>query len=96
MRWTPWTRRTADAPPPVSVIESWLRSLSDSTQATHPAVGLGEDVRLSGPRLSGAALEYGGAALHLSAFVTAPAEASAGRTSRPGRMARASQRRHIE
>lgn len=88
--------KTADAPPPVSVVEAWLRSLSDSTPSAHPAVGLGEDVRLSGPRLSGAALEYGGAALHLSAFVTAPAEASAGQASRPGRMVRASQRRRIE
>ncbi len=83
--------KTYDAPPPVSVLETWLHSLSEATPSIHPAVGLGEDVRLSGLRLSGAALEFAGAALHLSAFATAP-----GQTPTPGRMARASQRRRIE
>ena len=88
--------KTADAPPPVSVVESWLRGLTEATPSAHPAVGLGEDVRLSGPRLSGAALQYGGTSLHLSAFVTAPGEAALPGTVRPGRMVRASQRRRVE
>ena len=88
--------KTADAPPPASVVEAWLRSLSDSSPSTHRAVGLGEDVRLSGPRLSGAALEFGGTALHLSAFVTAPGEALRARRRGPAGWSRASQRRRIE
>ena len=87
--------KTYAAPPPASVVEAWLRSLSEATPTAHRAVGLGEDVRLSGPRLSGAALEFAGTALHLSAFAATPGDVS-GQSARPGRMARASQRRRIE
>ena len=80
--------KTHAAPPPASVLEDWLRSLSEATPSVHRAVGMGEDVRLSGPRLSGAALEFAGVALHLSAFVTAPGETGSGPAARPGRMAR--------
>ena len=56
------------APPPVPVVSAWLEAAALAQARTHPAVGLGEDVRLSGPKLSGAALEYAGAAVHLSLF----------------------------
>ena len=62
--------KTADAPPPTPVLTAWLQTLAQATPEPHPAVGLGADVRLSAPKLSGAALEYDGAALHLSAFQT--------------------------
>jgi hypothetical protein len=44
-----------------------------SAAATHraPAIGLGDDVRLTAPGLTGAALEVGGAVVHVSGFATA-------------------------
>lgn len=63
----------ADAPPPPSVVADWLRAIPQAAPDPHPAVGLGKDIRLSAPRLSGAALEFGGVALHLSVFQKAPA-----------------------
>ena len=79
--------RTADAPPPSAVVASWLEAVSRASPEPHPAAGLGQDVRLSAPKLAGAALECEGVALHLSAFQT-------NGYSRPmPRMARPSQRR---
>lgn len=83
-----------DAPPPVSVVEAWLQTLSQAEARTHPAVGLGEDVRLSTPKFSGAALQFAGAALHLSAFQTVGTGQS--QASRPSRLARPAQRRRTE
>ncbi len=82
--------RTADAAPPGSVAADWLKALAEAEAARHAAVGLGEDLRLSGPRVAGAALEFGGAALHLSAF--AASAASSGTLPRT-RIARPSVRR---
>ncbi len=66
-----------DAPPPASVVEAWLGDAGRAEAKSHRAVGLGADMRLSGPKLSGAALEYGGATVHLSLFAALPASASA-------------------
>ncbi len=82
--------RTPEAAPPVPVAADWLTRLAGAEAVRHPAVGLGEDLRLSGPRLAGAALEFGGAAPHLSAFA-ASGEASGGTPPRT-RMARPSVR----
>ena len=60
--------RTTDTAPPPAVVAAWLENVSSAAPEPHPAVGLGADIRLSGPKLSGAALEYDGVALHLSAF----------------------------
>ena len=82
--------RTADATPPVSVAADWLAALAGAEAARHAAVGLGADIRLSGPRVAGAALEFDGAALHLSAFAASgPARAASVGT----RIARPSVRR---
>ncbi len=82
--------RTPEAAPPVPVAEGWLTMLAGAEAVRHAAVGLGEDVRLSGPRMAGAALEYEGAALHLSAFAASgPARGASPAT----RMARPSVRR---
>ena len=62
---------SADAPPPVPVVAAWLESAARAGAEIHPPVGLGRDLRLSGPKLSGAALEYNGAAVHLSLFAAA-------------------------
>ena len=80
-----------DAPPPVSVVQAWLAEATQAEPNSHPAVGLGTDIRLSSPKLSGAALEYGGAAVHLSLF--AMLQASSAAASRHTRIARPSVRR---
>ncbi len=84
----------ADAPPPVSVVAAWLQALKQANATVHPAVGLGKDVRLSGPRVSGAALQFENCLLHLSAFQTTGINQSAAQ--RPSRLARPSQRRRTE
>ncbi len=84
--------RTTDAAPPASVAADWLAALAGAEAARHAAVGLGEDIRLSGPRVAGAALEFEGAALHLSAFAASGNEAPGGTQARV-RMARPSVRR---
>lgn len=71
-----------DAPPPVSVIQAWLADAVRAEANSHPAVGLGSDIRLSGPKLSGAALEYDGAAVHLSLFAALQAPSSVGQRTR--------------
>ena len=68
-----------NAPPPVSVVAAWLARAAYADAKIHSAVGLGRDLRLSGPKLSGAALECEGTAIHLSLF------AAAGNTSNGGR-----------
>ena len=59
---------STDAPPPAAVVAAWLASAARAETKIHPAVGLGRDLRLSGPKLSGAALEYEAVAVHLSLF----------------------------
>lgn len=80
-------RHTA-APPPPAVAAQWLQSLQAAAGTAGAGVGLGRDIRLSGPGVSGAALVVDGTIVHLSAF---RAETQAGTAS--GGMARASVRR---
>ncbi len=82
--------RTPAAAPPALAAAAWLKTLVGAEAVRHAAVGLGEDIRLSGPRVAGAALEYDGAALHLSAFA---ASGPAREASVATRMARPSVRR---
>ena len=51
--------------------ELFLSSVSSCAQHSAPAVGLGEDVRLTSPSIAGAALVVDGAVVHLSAFASA-------------------------
>jgi hypothetical protein len=46
----------------------FIAALSSAPAQVAPAIGLGEDVRLSGPALTGAALSVDGAVVHLSGF----------------------------
>lgn len=48
--------------------DEFLASLTDAKAETYPAVGLGEDVRLEGTDVVGAALVAEGRVVHLSAF----------------------------
>lgn len=87
---------SADAPPPVPVVASWLENAARAETRSHPAVGWGRDLRLSGPKLSGAALEYAGVAVHLSLFAAAeirPGEDLPGTVRPATRIARSSVRR---
>ena len=48
----------------------FLADVAQGEVQTFPAVGLGEDLRISGPRITGAALVEGGNLVHLCAFRT--------------------------
>lgn len=68
------------AAPPAALADDWLKSVARATGEPHPAVGLGRDVRLSGPRVSGAALYLGNTIIHLSAFRAVKTSAVSGMT----------------
>ena len=72
--------------------EQFVKAVASAEASTHPAVGEGTDVRLSGPHLSGGALEARGRLVHLCAFQLADG-AMRGTGIRGGAMARASLRR---
>jgi hypothetical protein len=74
------------------VARNFLAEAAAARQDRFPAVGLGEDVRLSGPRLTGAALEAEGRVVHLCAFRLAH-DSGGTRSFRGTRMVRASRRR---
>ncbi len=87
---------STDAPPPALVVAAWLASAARADARVHPAVGLGRDLRLSGPKLSGAALEYAGVAAHQSLFAASEdhsSEALPGTVRPATRIARPSVRR---
>ncbi|MBM3457124.1 MAG: hypothetical protein FJX77_01115 [Armatimonadetes bacterium] len=76
------------APNPVR----WLESIPEAEATVFPAVGEGEDVRLSGPRLSGGALVARGRVVHLSAFRLTQEQRSEHVAPRAGLMSRPSAR----
>jgi len=51
-------------------VEGFLAEVAAGQVQTFPAVGSGEDLRISGPRITGAALADGGHVVHLCAFRT--------------------------
>ncbi len=80
---------TPDAPPiGVSEATEFLERLSTAQSLLRPAVGLGEDLRVTGEHLSGAALWAEDRYVHLCAFATNGATEPGGfhtRITRPGR-----------
>ena len=54
--------------PTTAAAPHFIAALSSAPVQVAPAVGLGEDVRLSAPGLTGAALSLDGAVVHLSGF----------------------------
>jgi hypothetical protein len=65
---------SADAPPPSTLrtrAGDFLHAAAEAALHVAPAVGLGEDVRLSAPGLTGAALVVEEQVLHLAAFAIA-------------------------
>ena len=49
-----------------------LNSILELEAQSFPAVGLGEDLRIESPEITGGALSYDGRVVHLAAFNTAP------------------------
>ena len=65
----PGTSRAAlSGLPTTAAAPHFIAALSSAPVQVAPAVGLGEDVRLSAPGLTGAALSLDGAVVHLSGF----------------------------
>ncbi len=60
--------------PSAKAAEEFLAELADGRAETFPAVGLGQDVRISGNRVTGAALIVDDRLVHLCAFRTDPEE----------------------
>ena len=84
----------ADRPPTCEKIEEFLGLVGATKPDVHPAVGLGQDLRLSVADLSGGALELDSTIIHLCAFPKAQEGGTGMRfRSREARMARASDRR---
>lgn len=57
-----------EQPTPKSQCQALLTEVEGANAEQFPAVGMGEDVRLSAANLSGAALTVGGEVLHLCTF----------------------------
>ncbi|UCF68886.1 MAG: hypothetical protein JSV80_06250 [Acidobacteriota bacterium] len=64
--------------------KSFLNHLADAEMRAYPAVGLGTDVRLSGPDVVGGALVLDESVIHLAAFATDAAAGNGRREQRPG------------
>jgi len=61
-------RGQAHAVPTPDGVTRFLGEIREAEAETHPGVGLGTDVRLSGPRIVGGALVHDDRVVHLSAF----------------------------
>ena len=71
-------------PAPADRISDFVDEVAHATATRGPSVGLGEDVRLRGPRVIGSGLELAGELLQLSAFTSEDGGARAfGRIARP-------------
>ena len=55
----------------VDEARAFMAAIAGTGQTMFPSTGIGQDVRLSGPALNGAALVVDGRAVHLSAFAGA-------------------------
>jgi hypothetical protein len=67
----------AKAPLALDSVSAFLRSVAIAETQVFPGTGKGQDVRLSGERVTGGALVVDGKVLHLSAFVLTPARSRA-------------------
>ncbi len=72
-------------------LQKLLGALSEAECSTYPSVGMGNDLRLKGRGIIGAALEHEGRLLHLSVFATAQSKKP--ERNRESRMERPSRRR---
>jgi len=62
------TKKRATPNPTKAKAAAFLRKVTKAKEEEFPAVGEGQDLRLTGPRLTGAALAVDGRVVHLSAF----------------------------
>jgi hypothetical protein len=68
---------------PARRVAAFLQAVGAAAETRGPSAGLGEDVRLRGDGVVGAALELGGEVLQLSAFTSRGGGGRAGRIARP-------------
>jgi hypothetical protein len=85
--------RESDSTPTTKAAEAFLAEVADGRIESFPAVGLGEDARISGRRVTGAALVADDRVVHLCAFRTNGGQEDDPRAGRFGRIMRASLRR---
>lgn len=76
----------------LGLAERFLRDLEQARGERYPAIGLGEDLRLHGERLTGGALLWSERLIHLGAFPVAQHAASPAGQARRTRLARPSRR----
>ncbi len=81
------------AVPDEEAARAFLSEVAQGEAETFPAVGMGQDVRITAPRLTAAALVDNERVVHLCAFRTDGDEREETGPGRIGRMVRASQRR---
>lgn len=86
---------SAPAAPSPRSAEEFLQQIREARADVYRAVGMGEDVRLTGPRLTGAALVAAGRVVHLNAFRLEEA-GRANPVATQARMSRASYRRGLQ
>ena len=80
------TARDGDSSPGPEAAKSFLAEVAEGQVQTFPAVGAGEDLRISGPCVTGAALVDGDNLVHLCAFRTEAEPESGNRRSGSGRI----------
>jgi hypothetical protein len=83
----------SDTTPTAKAAGAFLAEVADGRIESFPAVGSGEDARISGRRVTGAALVADGRVVHLCAFRTEGERGNDPRAGRFGRIMRASLRR---
>lgn len=76
--------RLDQVPTPPKTVQTFLDEVAQASQTPRNSVGVGQDIRLSGPRITGSGLEFAGELLQLSAFLTEPDSRRVfGRVARP-------------
>jgi hypothetical protein len=63
-----WSGEEKEDPAPAASVRRFLEGVRRAPKKAYPSLGLGENVRVDGPFVSGAAMVHEGKLLHLSAF----------------------------
>ncbi|MGD0625698.1 MAG: DUF6569 family protein [Thermodesulfobacteriota bacterium] len=63
-----WLEEPPESQVPAEAVRRFLEGVKRAPKKAYPSLGLGENVRVDGPFVSGAALVHEGRVLHLSAF----------------------------
>jgi hypothetical protein len=63
-----WLEENEEKSVPVASIKRFMEGVRNAPRKSYPSLGLGENIRAEGPFVSGAALLYNEAVIHLAAF----------------------------